>query len=103
MTQRPNSPQALREAAHGQPPADWSAPLRTLWLIAAGDWDGAHAIAQDLDDATGAWLHAHLHRIEGDLGNADYWYARAKMRPRRDPLAAEWQAMAQAMLAAGED
>lgn len=100
MSPLPVTPEELRARAHGQPPADWPAPLRTLWLIATGDWQAAHEIAQELDDADGAWLHAHLHRIEGDLGNADYWYARAGLRPRRDALAGEWLAMAEVMLPA---
>ena len=51
--------------------------VKALDLLAAGDWDGAHAVAQDDDSADGAWVHAHLHRVEGDLGNAGYWYRRA--------------------------
>lgn len=48
-----------------------------LMHLEAGDWDCAHRIVQEMDDAAGAWVHAHLHRIEGDLGNAAYWYHRA--------------------------
>ncbi len=55
----------------------------------AGDWDAAHSLAQADDDATGAWVHAWLHRIEGDLGNADYWYRRAGRPSRRDDLRVE--------------
>ncbi|QQA41908.1 hypothetical protein [Pelagovum pacificum] len=47
----------------------------------AGDWDGAHDIAQDDDSKDGAWLHAHIHRVEGDQGNAAYWYSRAGRAP----------------------
>jgi hypothetical protein len=52
-------------------------PLRALELAAAGDWDGAHALVQDDPSAEAAWVHAHLHRVEGDLSNAGYWYRRA--------------------------
>ncbi|WAP68749.1 hypothetical protein [Jiella pelagia] len=45
--------------------------------LKAGDWDGAHAVVQDDPSADAAWIHAHLHRIEGDLANAAYWYRRA--------------------------
>jgi hypothetical protein len=52
-------------------------PQKALRLAAAGDWDGAHAIVQDDESPEAAWVHAHLHRVEGDLGNAGYWYRRA--------------------------
>src|SRR5262249_50412517 len=51
--------------------------LRALWHDAQGDWTRAHEIAQEVEDSTGAWVHAYLHRKEGDLGNAGYWYRRA--------------------------
>ena len=54
-----------------------SSPLQALALIAAGDWDGAHQMVQDDASAEAAWVHAHLHRIEGDLDNANYWYRKA--------------------------
>ncbi|MGJ8726672.1 MAG: hypothetical protein ACSHYB_19155 [Roseibacillus sp.] len=80
------------ETATGAPPEGLSDELQVLWLSKAGDWHGAHDIAQDLPDPHGAWLHAYLHREEGDLGNASYWYHRAN-RPVPDPnttIAAEW-------------
>ena len=58
-------------------PEGISAPLRALWHDAKGNWAAAHAIAQEIDDRTGSWVHAYLHRKEGDLGNAGYWYRRA--------------------------
>ena len=62
-----------------KPPA--VAPLlRAMWYAANGKWDEAHGIAQEINDRYGAWVHAHLHRVEGDLGNARYWYRHA---PRR--------------------
>jgi hypothetical protein len=51
--------------------------LQALRKLAAGDWDGAHALVQDDPSAEAAWVHAHLHRVEGDLSNAGYWYRRA--------------------------
>ncbi len=51
--------------------------LHALWLEAKGDWDGAHAASQRGGDRDGDWVHAYLHRVEGDVGNAGYWYARA--------------------------
>ena len=50
---------------------------RALGSLAAGDWAGAHRVVQDDGSADAAWVHAHLHRVEGDLANARYWYARA--------------------------
>jgi len=58
--------------------------LRAVWHGLRGDWDAAHELAQEQDDAEGAWVHAWLHRIEGDLGNADYWYRRASRPPCRE-------------------
>jgi hypothetical protein len=52
-------------------------PLQALASVQAGDWDGAHKIVQDDASPEAAWVHAHLHRVEGDLGDARHWYARA--------------------------
>jgi hypothetical protein len=60
------------------PPQGWSRPLQALWHAARGDWEAAHELAQAGNDAAHAWVHAHLHRIEGDLSNAAYWYRQAK-------------------------
>ena len=58
--------------------ADNTQVLKTAVLAAlAGDWHAAHNIAQDYSDATACWLHAVLHKIQGDEGNSRYWYARA--------------------------
>lgn len=54
---------------------------RALDRLEAGDWEGAHALVQGVDGAAAAWLHAHLHRVEGDEGNAAYWYRRAARAP----------------------
>jgi hypothetical protein len=67
-----------RTTASAHPPTTLSKPLLSLWHAAKGDWEAAHQIAQDIDDATGAWIHAYLHRKEGDLSNAGYWYRRAR-------------------------
>lgn len=56
--------------------------LQALWHDAHGDWDKAHDLTQDIETPDGAWVHAYLHRKEGDIWNADYWYRRAgKVRP----------------------
>ena len=87
---------SLSEAA---PPPGASTLVRALWHDGHGDWDEAHRIAQSVDDADGAWVHAYLHRKEGDLSNAGYWYSRAG-RPRREgSLDEEWAEIAEALLA----
>jgi hypothetical protein len=72
--------------------------LRALWHDAHGDWDSAHRLAQDVDDDNGAWVHAYLHRKEGDLDNAAYWYGRAKQPVPTDALEAEWERLALRLL-----
>jgi len=61
-----------------EPPPLATPMLRAVWHGLRGDWDTAHELAQAQDDEDGAWVHAWLHRIEGDLGNAEYWYRRAR-------------------------
>jgi hypothetical protein len=65
--------------------------LRALWHDAHGDWDEAHRLAQDVDDRDGAWVHAYLHRKEGDPANAAYWYGRAQQPVATDALETEWE------------
>ena len=81
------------------PPDGLSLALQGLWWDAKGDWQQAHRCAQDQDDAAGAAVHAYLHRREGDLANAGYWYARAGRPVATSSLAAEWQALAAELLA----
>jgi len=64
------------------PPPHLSGYLQSLWYDAKGNWNRSHEMIQDIEDKTAAWIHAYLHRKEGDIGNADYWYRRAdKKRP----------------------
>ncbi len=74
--------------------------LRALWHDAKGDWERAHALAQDDEGPSGAWVHAYLHRKEGDAGNARYWYRRAGQPEARDTLAQEWARITAALLSA---
>ncbi|WP_029075357.1 hypothetical protein [Kaistia adipata] len=60
-----------------RPPEGLAAPLAALWHLEKGDWEAAHALVQDDASRAGAWVHAHIHRIEGDDWNARYWYGRA--------------------------
>jgi hypothetical protein len=75
-----------------------SASLRALWYDAKGDWDQAHHVAQDVDDASGAWVHAYLHRKEGDGDNAAYWYDRARQPVATESLDDEWTRIVNALL-----
>ena len=72
------------------PPPDISPPLAALWWAAKGDWARAHAIVQDEAGVDAAWVHAYLHRVEGDLGNAGYWYRRAGQPVATGRVEAEW-------------
>jgi hypothetical protein len=87
-----------RSTSGGEPPASLSRPLLALWHGARGDWTAAHETAQEIKDATGSWIHAYLHRKEGDLGNAGYWYQRAGKPEARGSLDAEWDQIASALL-----
>lgn len=74
--------------------------LLALWLDGKGDWDGAHKCVDERADEDSMWAHAYLHRKEGDLSNARYWYARAGRPPQDGPLDSEWAAIVTALLAA---
>ena len=81
------------------PPEGISPSLRALWQDGRGDWDAAHETAQAIEDETGSWVHAYLHRKEGDAANAGYWYRRARKPVAVDSLAAEWDRIVSALLA----
>jgi hypothetical protein len=82
----------------GTAPPAVAPTLEALWHDARGDWVTAHRTAQDVEDSTGAWVHAYLHRKEGDLANARYWYRRAGQPEATDPLDAEWARIVAALL-----
>lgn len=79
-------------------PAGLSAPLRALWLDAAGNWDAAHHAVQDDGSMEASWVHAYLHRKEGDKGNAAYWYDRASKPTSHAGLESEWEEIARTLL-----
>ena len=80
----PNSFEAFQKMlGNHRPPQEWPLPLQALWYDAKGDWESSHDIAQDLPSQMGSWIHAYLHRKEGDKWNARYWYDRAS-RPFPD-------------------
>ena len=77
--------------ALGSPPPGISEYLQSLWYDAKGDWDKSHTIIQDIEDNNASWIHAYLHRKEGDIGNADYWYRRAGKKRPSVTLEEEWE------------
>ena len=79
-------------------PRSLSGPLQALWFNGNSDWEQAHTVAQDIDGPDGAWVHAYLHRKEGDTANAAYWYRRAGRPMARRELVGEWEAMVKALL-----
>ena len=79
------------------PPEDLSVYLLSLWYDAKGNWSKAHEIIQDKEDESGSWIHAYLHRKEGDIGNADYWYRKAGRERPNVNLEVEWQQIASAL------
>ena len=93
------SPDELKRCVgKAAPPAGLSPALAALWWAAKGDWQRAHRLVMDESGADCAWVHAYLHRQEGDLDNARYWYRQARREPAQGDLAAEWAAIAAALL-----
>ncbi len=90
---------AFRESiSQAAPPSGTTGPLVGLWWARKGDWDKAHKIVQDDDSRDAAWVHAYLHRVEGDLPNAGYWYRTAGKPVATNTLDAEWDAIANDLL-----
>jgi hypothetical protein len=85
--------------AEHAPPKGAAAPLVALWWIKKGDWDRAHEIVMRENSQQAAWVHAHLHRIEGDISNAGYWYRQAKKPEASGAIEAEWDAIVDGILA----
>lgn len=92
--------EAFKSSMSGDiPPMDIPSTLAALWYAGKGDWERAHNIAQDIPTREGSWVHAYLHRVEGDRGNANYWYNRAGRSMPASTLEEEWEAIVKAMLA----
>jgi hypothetical protein len=94
-----NLKQLLASVAADAPPASLSPALCALWHAERGDWEAAHALAQDIKTGDGSWVHAHLHREEGDLSNARYWYSQADVTESTASIAEERHAIMRALLA----
>jgi hypothetical protein len=94
--------QEFRASLTGKtPPPGLDLALQAMWYEATGDWDKAHSLAQQKDDRTGAWVHAYLHRQEGDQWNANYWYSRAGRSMPDQSLEQEWEDITTALLEQG--
>jgi hypothetical protein len=87
-----------RTTAKARPPAGLAPAVAALWWAAKGDWDKAHGIVMKEDSRDAAWVHAYLHRVEGDESNAGYWYRQARRAAASGPLDAEWDAIADALI-----
>lgn len=87
--------QSLSEDA---PPQNLSIYLQALWYDAKSHWEKAHVLIQDINDENAAWIHAYLHRKEGDIGNAGYWYRRAGKNRPDFSLNDEWEQISNALL-----
>lgn len=80
------------------PPVDLEPLLKALLFDAKGDWNKAHDLAQEVGGSEGAWVHAYLHRKEGDPGNASYWYSNAGKEKPEYSLEQEWESLAKHFL-----
>ena len=80
------------------PPESLKPHLKALWYDGKEDWEMSHNIAQDISDDNGSWIHAYLHRKEGDIGNAGYWYRRARKSLPQVSLEKEWEEIVKALL-----
>ncbi|MEM7407536.1 MAG: hypothetical protein AAF458_19750 [Pseudomonadota bacterium] len=87
----PAPPQVIADTRHPD-------LLKAMWLAERGHWEAAHTLAQEDDSETGAWVHAYLHRVEGDLDNAGYWYGRAGRRRCDSELELEWEEIVDALI-----
>ena len=79
-------------------PAGLSVYLASLWYDGSGNWSKAHSLVDSLEDLTACWVHAYLHRKEGDIWNADYWYRKAGRKKPDVSLEAEWETIVKALL-----
>lgn len=87
-----------RGVSKPKPPTGLAPALAALWWAAKGNWEKAHGIVMKEESREAAWVHAYLHRVEGDLGNAGYWYRQARRPAASGPLPAEWDAIAAALV-----
>lgn len=90
--------------ASPEPPERQDKAVQALWWAGKGGWERAHELAQEGEGSAACdWVHAYLHRVEGDLGNAAYWYRRAGHPVATGALEAEWAAIAESLLGRNAD
>ncbi len=87
-----------KSAGSSTEPSGLTLPLRALWWVATGQWKAAHDLIDEDETPDGMWVHAHLHRQEGDISNARYWYGRAGKPEFNGPIEAEWDEIVSALL-----
>ena len=87
-----------RSLAKAKPPGGLPTALAALWWARRDDWDKAHKLVMSDDGADSAWVHGYLHRVEGDLDNARYWYRQARKKPATGDVVAEWVTIVAALL-----
>lgn len=87
-----------KTASAGTEPLGLTRPLRALWWAARGEWERAHGMIDDDETPDGMWVHAHLHRQEGNLANARYWYDRAGKPERTGSIEEEWKTITSQLL-----
>jgi len=92
----------VKSVAAERPPLELSETLTSLWWDKKGDWATAHAIAQEIPTIQGSTVHAYLHREEGVLWNADYWYSRAGRQRPDIPLEEEWRRLVEEMFSGAQ-
>src|ERR1700742_846242 len=85
-----------------EPPRQLEIALAALWWDAKDNWKQAHDVAGQDEGPAAAWVHAYLHRKEGDASNANYWYARADKSPSKAPLEEEWSGIVESLLVGSE-
>ena len=93
-----NLPEFKSTLSLNKPPDELSFYLKAMWYDGKENWEKAHNIAQDISDKKGYWIHAYLHRKEGDLWNADYWYQKAGKKMPHHSLEKEWEEIVEAFL-----
>ena len=90
--------QEFKTSLEEQQPPPVAVLLQALWYEAKGEWGTAHNLAQDVHTPDGSWIHAYLHRVEGDISNAQYWYHKANRKMPKVSLKEEWEDIANELL-----
>jgi hypothetical protein len=90
--------EVFKASLQQETPPELPIPLLALWYEARGDWNRAHALVQNDPTRESAWVHAYLHRKEGDIANARYWYNRAGRPYVESDFESEWEEIARMLL-----